>query len=87
MREVRTQDQVRDTIAQALRGEGGVAQVAFDAPLFDGSLGLDSVDMVSVIVAVEHCFGLEFPDGTDFAERFRSIDTIAQFVEELRSAS
>ena len=45
-----------------------------------GGLGLDSVDILEIVVAVEHEYGVKIKDRHMGQEVFRSLGTIAQFV-------
>ncbi len=56
------------------------AAAAAGAPLFDGVLGLDSVDMVGFIVAVEQEFGIELEPDTDFPRAFRTVSSVVELV-------
>lgn len=77
--------EIRAALVDALSLGVELERIDFYAPLFDGSIGLDSVDLVSVIVAVERRFCVEFPDGTDFPADFRCIDAIAHAVSALQT--
>jgi acyl carrier protein len=61
------------------------AAIADDAPLFGEGLGLDSLDAVELVVQVQKHFGVEIKDMEEGREAFRSVDTLARFIEE-RSA-
>ena len=54
------------------------------APLFGEGLGLDSLDAVELVVLIQKHFGVEIKDMEEGREAFRSIDTLAAFVEERR---
>ena len=49
--------------------------------LGQGGLGLDSVDILEVVVAIEHRFGVKVEDKKSGIDVFQSIGTIAKFVE------
>ena len=61
-----------------------------DAPIFvgedgeaaEGSLGLDSVDALEIVVALNNKYGVEVTDNDMMI--FQSVNTIAAFVEEKR---
>jgi acyl carrier protein len=58
-----------------------------DAPLFERSgLGLDSLDALQIAMLVEERFGVRVPEGDDARPIFRSIRTLAEFVEREGSA-
>lgn len=76
---------VRNLLTRALEPETPLEGLAADAPLFEGSLGLDSVDLVSAIVAVERHYGLAFDPGLDMAAAFRTIGAIVATVRAQRA--
>lgn len=53
-----------------------------DEPLFEGGLGLDSIDALEIVVMLESEFGLKIKNEGAARESFRSISTLAQFVAE-----
>ncbi len=48
--------------------------------LGNGGLGLDSVDILEIVVAVEHEYGVKIKDRHEGMEVFKSLGTIASFV-------
>ena len=54
------------------------------APLFGDGLRLDSLDAVELVVLIQKHFGIEIKDMEEGREAFRSIDSLAAFVEERR---
>jgi acyl carrier protein len=52
-----------------------------DTSLRDGGLELDSVDILEVIVAVEHHFGVKVDDAEMGKKYFRTVGTIAELVQ------
>jgi acyl carrier protein len=57
-----------------------------DDPLFDGGLGLDSIDALEIVVMLESEFGLKIKNESSAREHFRSIGSLAQFVKERTAA-
>ncbi len=53
-----------------------------DDPLVGGPLGLDSIDMLELTLAVEERYGLKLEDEKTGRAAFRSITTLAAFVRE-----
>lgn len=51
-----------------------------DASLYQGGLGLDSVDILEIIVAIENQYGVKVPNAESGKEAFQSIATIVDFV-------
>lgn len=54
--------------------------------LRDGGLELDSIDILEVVVAIEHHFGVKVGDAEVAREHFRTIGKIAAYVQSLKSA-
>lgn len=55
-------------------------RIDLDAPLFGTGLGLDSVDAVELVVAVESEFGVRFAEGTAGPWALRTVHTLLEFV-------
>lgn len=53
-----------------------------DGPLFGDGLGLDSIDALELVVALEKTYGVAIPDSEVGKRVFRSVNTLAQFVKE-----
>jgi acyl carrier protein len=53
-----------------------------DAALFGGGLGLDSIDALEIVVMLESEFGIKVKNETSARDSFKSISTLAAFVEE-----
>ncbi|MCC2591317.1 phosphopantetheine-binding protein [Chryseobacterium sp. MFBS3-17] len=58
--------------------------IANDAPLFGGGLGLDSIDALELIVLLDKQYGIKLSDPKKGKEIFESIETMAQFIEANR---
>ncbi len=56
------------------------AGIGVDTALTQGGLGLDSVDILEVIVALEQRFGVKVRDAETGQKYFRTIGTVADFV-------
>ncbi|HEY8431963.1 MAG TPA: acyl carrier protein [Sandaracinaceae bacterium] len=55
-------------------------RIELDAPLFGTGLGLDSVDAVELVVALETEFGLQLPEGAAGPAAFRTVHSLVEFV-------
>ena len=59
------------------------AEIADELPLFGpGSLGLDSVDALQLVVALDKNFGLKIPDPGAAKQILQSVNTIVEAVRQ-----
>jgi acyl carrier protein len=59
-------------------------EIADDAPFFEGGLGLDSVDILELVVLLETDYGIKI-DTRELGEQvFVNIDTLARYITENR---
>ncbi|WP_146849738.1 phosphopantetheine-binding protein [Brevifollis gellanilyticus] len=74
---------IKEVMASELMLEVSVDEIADDAPLFGpNGIGLDSVDALQLVVAIEKHFKLKISDQTKAREILHSVDSIAQAIEE-----
>lgn len=77
--------QVKQMIISALRIEGmSPDEIEDDAPLFGEGLGLDSIDALQLVVAMEKEFGIVVPDAATGSKVFASARAMAAFIAENR---
>lgn len=77
--------QVKQMIIDALRIEGMSAEeIDSEAPLFGEGLGLDSIDALQLVVAMEKQFGVVVPDAATGSRVFASVRTMAAYIAENR---
>jgi acyl carrier protein len=50
------------------------------APLFGEGLGLDSLDALQLVMAIEERFGVKVPEGEEGRSVLSSVDAIAAFI-------
>jgi acyl carrier protein len=75
--------QVKDLIIDSLRIDGMSSHdIETDAPLFGEGLGLDSIDALQLVVGMENTFGVVVPDAAVGAKVFRSVRTMAEYIEQ-----
>ena len=55
-----------------------------DAPLFGEGLGLDSIDVLEIIVLLEKKYGIKLANPAEGKGIFKSITTIADYVSKNR---
>ncbi len=76
---------VKQMIIDALRIEGiSPEDIENDAPLFGEGLGLDSIDALQLVVAMEKKFGVTVPDAATGTKVFQSVRTMAGYIAENR---
>ena len=82
-----SKEHIKKVIVESLHLDGLEPEtLEDDAPLFGGGLGLDSVDALELVVALEKEFGLKIP-GEDIGEDvFGSVTSLTRFVRERMSA-
>ncbi len=74
--------QIKDLMIENLMLQVPASEIGDDMPLFGpGSLGLDSVDALQLVVALDKTFGLKIPDPASAKATLQSVNTIASAVE------
>ncbi|MGE3311107.1 MAG: acyl carrier protein [Limisphaerales bacterium] len=77
--------QLKELMVETLMLQVTPAEIGDDQPLFGPeSLGLDSVDALQLVVALEKGFGFRIADSAAAREILRSVATIAQALEKHR---
>ena len=78
--------ELKNEIINVLNLEGVKPEdVATDDELFGGGLGLDSIDALELIVLLEKNYGIKLKDPAQGKEIFRSVRTMAEFVQANRT--
>jgi acyl carrier protein len=76
---------VKQLIIDSLRIEGMAPEdIETDAPLFGEGLGLDSIDALQLVVAMENDYGVVVPDAETGAVVFQSVRSMAAYIAENR---
>ncbi len=80
--------QIKQAIVRSLRLPIKPEEIQDAAPLFgpDG-LGLDSVDVLELVLELERSMGVSVADEETGARVLRSVDTIAEFVQANRKTA
>ena len=74
--------QIKRMMVENLMLQYGPESIADDQPLFGpGSLGLDSVDALQLVVALDKNYGLKIPDPASAKTILHSVNTIAVAVK------
>jgi len=58
--------------------------LADDEPLFAEGLGLDSIDALTLVVAIDKKYGIRVPDAAVSRKHFESVETLATFLESMK---
>ena len=53
-----------------------------DTSLREGGLELDSIDILEIVVTIEHRYGLKIANAEDGKKHFRTLGSIAEFVRQ-----
>jgi acyl carrier protein len=80
------QDEVAALVVEALNLEMSPGEIAPDAPLYGEGLGLDSIDILEVALAVSKRYGFQLrSDSTDNTRIFSSLASLTQHIAEHRT--
>ena len=74
--------QVKRMIVERLRLKIKPEDIPDDSALIGEGLGLDSIDMLELSVAVEKIFGVEIRNETDGRVAFRSVQSLVDYIRE-----
>jgi acyl carrier protein len=78
--------ELKNEIIRVLNLEGVKPEdIADDGLLFGEGLGLDSIDALELIVLLEKNYGIKLKDPTQGKEIFKSVRTMAEFVQANRT--
>ena len=81
MTETELLEQIRNMLVDTLMLPTPAAEIGFDAPLFEpGGLGLDSVDALQLVVALDKHYGIKITDPAAAKEVLQSITTMGKAV-------
>ena len=80
--------QIKEMLVKNLMLQTTADQIGNDLPLFGpGSLGLDSIDALELVVSMEKTFGVGVPNSEVAARALRTVDTIHDYILETRAAA
>jgi acyl carrier protein len=78
---------IKEMMVENLMLQVTTAEIGDDLPLFGpGSLGLDSVDALQLVVALDKQFGLKIRDPDAAKEILRNVNSIALAVQQKLAA-
>ena len=71
---------VKQAIVRSLRLPIAWEEIGDATPLFEGGLGLDSIDVLELVLEIERSFGVAIGDEQTGMKVLRSVDTIAEYI-------
>ena len=75
--------QIKHLLVENLMLQSKAEEIADDLPLFGpGSLGLDSVDALQIVVALDKNYGLKIPNPEAAKKVLQSVNTIVAALEQ-----
>ena len=72
--------QIKQGIVRSLRLPIGWQEIGDATALFEGGLGLDSIDVLELVLEIERSFGISIGDEQTGMKVLRSVDTIAEYI-------
>jgi len=79
------ESELAELFVTALNLEMAAADIDPTAPLFGDGLGLDSIDALELVVALEKIYNVFIPDSEVGKKVFRSVNALAEFVKTHRA--
>jgi acyl carrier protein len=81
-------ERIKTMLVENLMLQVTAAEISDDMPLFGlGGLGLDSVDALQLVVALDKNFGLKVPDPAAAKVILQSVNTMADAVQKKLASS
>lgn len=77
--------EIKKTIVEELNLNITPSEIGDDVLLFEGGIGLDSVDGLELLVAVERKFDIEIDDSDLGGDILKSVHSLADFIERKRA--
>jgi acyl carrier protein len=81
-------ERIKTLLVENLMLQVSAAEIGDEMPLFGpGGLGLDSVDALQIVVALDKQFGLKIPDPAAAKQILQNVQTMAEAVQKKMVAS
>jgi acyl carrier protein len=80
-------DEIRQAIVRSLRLPIAPESIEDGVSLFGEGLGLDSIDVLELVLEIERTFGVVISDEETGARVLRSVDTIADHITATRNST
>jgi acyl carrier protein len=78
-------EEIKQAIVRSLRLPIAPESIENGASLFGDGLGLDSIDVLELVLEIERTFGVAITDEQTGARVLRSVDSIADFITAARN--
>jgi acyl carrier protein len=78
--------EIKSAIVRSLRLPMQPDEIGDSTPLFGEGLGLDSIDVLELVLEIERTFGVSITDEQTGAQVLRSVDAIAAHIEATRAS-
>ena len=75
-------NRVKTMIVRAVKLKIPPASIENNKPLFGGGMGLDSIDALELVIALEKEFGIRIADSATGKKVLISVDTIVNYIKE-----
>ena len=72
--------EIKQAIVRSLRLPMSPGEIGDATPPFGEGLGLDSIDVLELVLEIERSFGVSIGDEQTGARVLRSVDTIADYI-------
>jgi len=79
--------EIKQAIVRSLRLPITPEEIGDSISLFDEGLGLDSIDVLELVLEIERTFGVSIGDEQTGMKVLRSVDTIADYITNERAKS
>jgi acyl carrier protein len=76
--------EIKQALVRSLRLPMQPEEIGDSMPLFGEGLGLDSIDVLELVLEIERTFGVTIADQDTGMRVLRCVDTIAAFIETSR---
>ena len=80
-------DEIKQAIVRSLRLPMEPSAIENDVTLFGEGLGLDSIDVLELVLEIERTFGTSITDEQTGNRVLRSVDSIAEFITAARTGA
>ncbi|OFW24913.1 MAG: hypothetical protein A3H97_15970 [Acidobacteria bacterium RIFCSPLOWO2_02_FULL_65_29] len=74
------EDEIKQAIVRSLRLPISAEEIGISTPLFGEGLGLDSIDVLELVLELERSFGVSITEEQLGKKVMHSVETIAAFI-------